>query len=580
MSEKLANYAPVNLPPMTRFIFVCFWLLAVQYGFAQNVSFLDANNRIQQLIYDNQYNQAQSEIYSMLRSGKTDKREEAVLLVFLSDIKRILTTNEEGMKYARKALAVTYTDPVYGNRTRAMVYHVIANLHYEKRRYDSAYHYAVNSIRLAEKHSDPERFAATKISNLPIIGYYYLEHNRFDEAEKTFLEANQTLIATGSACEVPLQFLKLADLEVRKRNLKAAEAYALRSSRMADSCSISNYVIASYSKLIDIYLLQNNAAKMLEYVNKRDSLNYAKNLAEQSKNTELLEAQYNVRIGKQENEMLKLQGQAQKNRSALLAWITFLSLLLLVVAVFAVLNLRRKNQLISAQKSEVDRLNALNRKIFSVISHDFKAPLHNLQGAVSLVEDDGLDSNSFRDIIAVIRRQTVQANLIMENLLNWARSELQAENNPGTIAAPLAISTEITAQLQSYIAQKNLKVLQQVPASLSVQMQPDLLRIVYRNLISNAVKYSFQDGTITVGYESGTQRLFVRDEGTGIKPETLSKLFGSTVASGHGTNLESGYGIGLQITAELIAKSNGTIFAENNVDRGATVYFSIPAATE
>lgn len=569
--------SPLNL--MRRFMILCFGVLALARLHAQTSDFVATNNRIQQLIYDNKYNEAQAKIYALLNNPKCDNRQKMVLYVFLSDIKRILVSQDEGMKYARKALAVTFNDEVTGGRARALAYHVIANIFYEKKQYDSAYWYATNSTKMAEKHSDPQRLFNTRLSNLPIIGYYYLHNNRFADAEKTLLEANRMFRIQGSECEIPLQLLKLADLEAKRDNLGKAEKYALEAEEMADSCSVSNYVSASYSKLIDIYKLQNNASKMLNYVNKRDSLNQVKSLDLQRQNTEVIEAKHNAFVSKQESKLSKIEAKAQQSRSNLLAWIVVVSALLLILSVLTVHRLKQKNKVISQQKSEVDRLNALNRKIFSVVSHDFKGPLHNLQGIIALVDDGHLDAATFKEIASTIGEQTAQANLVLENLLNWAKSEFgNGDAKGGVSASPLLVSDEIIGQLKTVAAEKSLVIDNQIPDMLSLNIQSDKLRIVYRNLISNAIKYSFDNGRITLGYDALKDCLFVKDEGVGIQSETLEKLFANSVASGKGTNLESGYGIGLQITAELIRQAGGTISAKNNPGRGAAVYFHIPGA--
>ncbi|NUY82650.1 hypothetical protein HUK80_17225 [Flavobacterium sp. MAH-1] len=560
---------------MIRFLLLSLSLLALHSAHGQTTDLVKANEDIQQLIYDNKYNEAQSRIYELLRSGNIDKREEMVLYVFLSDIKRILVSKDEGMKFARKALAVTYEDKKTGLRARSLAYHVIANIHFEKQEYDSAYYYAEKSIRQAKKYSDSERYLNTRISNLPIIGYYFLEKGKLDEAEKTLFESKRLFEETDNECEIPLQLLKLADLEIKRKNLPKAERYALRAREMADSCSVNNYVLASYSKLIDIYLLQNDAKKMLFCVQKRDSLNHSKSMDEQRKNAEVLEARYDAMMSQQESKVFRLRAEAQESRNWMWIGISGILTVSLAVAIWLAVRMKQKKRLISRQKNEVERLNLLNRKIFSVISHDFKGPLHNLQGSVAMVEDDYLDAETFKEIASTIGSQTEQASLVLENLLNWAKSEIHDPKGGPETAFPKIIAHEIASQLEPAIHDKNLSVEIDLPQTLQVKIQPDKLRIIYRNLLSNAIKYSFEQGKITLGYEPVRHCLFVRDEGIGIDLKTLEKLFANAVDSGKGTHRESGYGIGLQITSELVRKSKGKIRAENNDGKGATIYFCL-----
>lgn len=535
-------------------------------------------DEIQQLIYASRYAEAQSQIYEQFKNGQPDKNEQVWLNILLSDIKRILNTKEESMVFARKALQISLSDEK-GTRNRALVLHKIANIFYEEKAYDSAYYYAKKSISSAEKHMNRNNVLALRTMNLSIIGYYYLEHNLFGLAENAFLETNKLHEESGGHCETPLQFLKLADLELKRKNLARAEQHAIKAKQIADGCHINTYTFSAIRKLSDIYRLQNNADKLYSLTQERDSLTALENTNRQRENTAALEVKYKAEIKEQENQMLRIANQLQKGRNIRITIVLLLAVILLVASIFIVIQLRRKNGLIAQQNLEVQRLNALNRKIFSVISHDFKGPLQNLQATVEMTENEVLDTASFSMIANGIKHQIGQAQHILENLLSWAKSELNDDENTLTDAAfPAQVAAEISQQLRASLVAKSIEIKQEIPPELQVRLPADALMIIYRNLLSNAIKYSNDHGTIVLGYHKALDEeyFFVKDNGNGFSEDLLRKLFLNRVNSAQGTRAETGYGIGLHIVDELIRKNGGSISARNNPEGGAMICFQLP----
>ena len=135
--------------------------------------------------------------------------------------------------------------------------------------------------------------------------------------------------------------------------------------------------------------------------------------------------------------------------------------------------------------------------------------------------------------------------------------------------------SEITTHLLSATETKELEVVNELPANTNVALHADILRIVLRNLLTNAVKYSHPGEEIFVG-ASPAGGIYVRDTGVGIAPETLSKLGNETVMSNMGTSNETGFGLGLYITFALLRKSDWQLTVESTLNRGTRFEF-LPA---
>lgn len=559
---------------MHRFIYLLILFLFAQQLPAQKLKRQDLDD-IQQLIYDNKYAEAQSAIYTAFKK-EPDPNQLTWLNILMSDVKRILGTMEDAMKFARTSLKITYSDKEKGNINRSLSYHKIANIFYEEKKYDSAYVYADRSIKQAEEFMGPNNIRAMRTMNLSIIGYYHLQQKDFAKAEAAFMENIRINEETDSQCETPLQYLKLADLEMNRGDLNKAGAYARKAKKIADGCKINVYTFSAISKLIDIYRMQNNANGIYLLFAERDSLSAHDNTEKQRKEVAALEVRYQSELKDRENETLKISNQREKEINLVITIGFGVALLLLAGSIVIVVKTRRKNQLIAEQKAEVDRLNVLNRKIFSVISHDFRGPLQNLQGALELSENGILDAESFSQLTHAIRLQMGQAQQIMENLISWAKSEMSLEESSRKSAFVRTVAEEIASQFEKAASAKKIAIEITIPDELEMKLPPDALQIVYRNVLGNAIKYSFESGKIEMGYSETKNFLFVKDSGTGINEELAKKLFLNRVSSKGGTQSETGYGLGLHLVSELVRKHGGSIWADPNPDGGVIICFRLP----
>ena|SRR5690554_4113729 len=233
-------------------------------------------------------------------------------------------------------------------------------------------------------------------------------------------------------------------------------------------------------------------------------------------------------------------------------------------------------------ETRLRELNATKNKLFSVIGHDLQGPLSNITGFSELIEN-GYDSFSDEEIrhynrIIYTLSQSVSESLI--NILAWARSQ---KNQIKLIRREISLNLIIEkclSLLMHNLQLKNIKFENTISPDATIYADEELMTVVFRNLISNAIKFTHRGGTITLTIDlSGDQAIVgVRDTGIGIPPERLNNIFKAinnhTIA---GTEGESGTGLGLAISKDFIEKNNGRIWIESTPGKGSVVYFSIPA---
>jgi signal transduction histidine kinase len=167
----------------------------------------------------------------------------------------------------------------------------------------------------------------------------------------------------------------------------------------------------------------------------------------------------------------------------------------------------------------------------------------------------------------------------LENLLEWSRSQTgRIQMKPENIDLYKLVDDNVDF-LQNQAGNKKIQLINKVASPTHVHADDNMLNTVIRNLISNAIKYTGEGGSITVSsYEKdGMVKISVIDTGIGIKPENIEKLFRIDVNySTKGTADETGTGLGLILCKEFISRNKGEIWVESELGKGSTFKFTLP----
>ncbi|GEM_PF-1295377 len=233
-----------------------------------------------------------------------------------------------------------------------------------------------------------------------------------------------------------------------------------------------------------------------------------------------------------------------------------------------------------AEKLEIS--NQAKAKLFSIISHDLRGPIGNLKAMIELILENpsSFDTNEIREILTELKNTSVSTFELLENLLYWAKSQLnQIEYSPSdfNISEPV---NQILNLLRQTAKRKEIQIIDKIsPNSYFVKADVEMVKIILRNLISNAIKFTPRGGTITLlNYEDENSVIIgVKDTGIGIPYEKLIQIFETdTFFTTYGTEKEKGTGLGLQIVKEFVAKNKGKLWVESKPGKGTTFYFSLP----
>jgi signal transduction histidine kinase len=571
------------MPERLRFFrfFICIFLLIVivhENTVAQNTKVSKEQksvivHSISDLIYASKYTEAHDTIVQNLLRHNGDVPLTYVLYIMLSDIERLTGNKENALKYTQKSKEILLSgDPDYANQKMNTVYHQMANLYFENNQFDSAYVYAQSSLLVCEKYS-PDQYIECQGYNLPIIGYHYFLEGKYKEAEDAYKRATEINNQSNAPCENPLIYLKLGEIFAKKNQYYESVAILDKAYAIADSCNNTQYKLAVTNKVIDIHLQFKNFEEAAKSLQLKMKLMEEIQLYDQKNKLQELETKFKTQLKDEENRSLKIINQDQEKQNSFQTVILVLSgFIIAIVLIFAILFFYQKRN-ISRQKEAVERLNLLNQKIFSVISHDFKGPMMGIDMLLEMNEKYGMTAETFANQTGQLKNDIKQASLIMENLMNWSKTELGLSHFETKVSKVRNISEEVTVQLQSLIQQKKIEVSNEILPENELNVPPDILKIIFRNLLSNAIKYSYEHGKILLSYNPLEKTYTVNDAGTGIDPERLKQLFRNKLDSKLGTFHEIGYGIGLNIVYELVHKYNGSIWVVSTPGEGTSVHF-------
>lgn len=232
----------------------------------------------------------------------------------------------------------------------------------------------------------------------------------------------------------------------------------------------------------------------------------------------------------------------------------------------------------------LDLNDALNAKdeLIKVVSHDFKNPLTVIIGMAGILKNENSEhkSKEIRQYGETILSSATSLLNQMTTVLDWAQSiNKEHESNPIEINIEMLIDDAISL-VQENALQKSISITKQIDFTLNAFIDPRMINTVFRNVLSNAIKYTTIGGSIHIMIQELDNSLTVAfiDTGIGIKEAILKDLFkpNVTIKSSSGTANEKGTGIGLQLCKTFIEKNFGQIRVNSEEGKGTTVTISLP----
>lgn len=454
--------------------------------------------------------------------------------------------------------------------------------------YKAALDFYGESIELKEQLQDTMGIA-TSLNNMGLV---YFKVGDYERAIKLYKESLETIDKLENNWKKANTNGNLARAYLKKGEPQKALFYADNALILAKKDGSKHLIFECYMTLESIYYelgWYKDAYKALSY-----KYSYHDSIFSVDKDAMLtdLRVKYEMEQKEKENEVLKQEKATQKvvirNQIIIgIAIIVVLFLVLFIAFILYISNLQRKDALskmslqkeeLDLQKNELERLDLIKSKLFSIISHELRGPLNSLSGTISLLQQKRLTREELSKIADEVQVRLHQTNSFLNNLLMWAKSQMGGiSGKPESFDVKLLVMANV-ALLDDMASKKGVRIENAILSEQYVYADYTMIELVIRNLISNAIKFTRQGDVITISAHEEKDQLVLEvcDTGIGISKENQEKLFSLDTFTTQGTAQEMGTGLGLMLCKNFVEANQGKIWLRSKLGNGSAFYISLP----
>ena len=388
---------------------------------------------------------------------------------------------------------------------------------------------------------------------------------------------------------------EIGDLDLESGAYSQALVHYRESLKLARQSGAKEHEKTAYLRFSMVYERMGNGSRALSYLKQYNVLKDS--LMNDARTRQLAEVELRYRTQQDRNEIALLRKEKELQDTKLDAQqttihtqrlivggaIILMVLLTILSAIYYQLNQHKKHHnkvlQLEIKSKELQALNQTKDRWFSILGDDFRYPIHFLQHALSLINEGNLTDREQEMLTRELEQRARNTGNLLDNLLYWAQGQLQQLSWEPTLFPLDELLTQSIQQLSHRAERKGVLIKSNVESKLEAFGMAETLRIAVRNLIDNAIKFSFRGGVISIEASRGGDHVFITitDKGIGISEENMGKLFlRNQPFSTLGTSRERGTGIGLILSQEIIEKNEGELFLDSTPGQGTTVRVYLP----
>jgi len=569
------------------------------------------------------------------------KAEQANLLKYRADYKYLIG-NSYHMQGNFSAAVGAYLEGLRYYETNQQelgqlnTYTSLADIYNRQNNFSKALEYGLKAIKLYEKKNDRFRL----LSSYEQIGSLYARQRNFAKAEEAYTKALKLYKELGNKAGVAATLVNMGSLSLQLGQLAAATQRYANAAAIANELKIiplqarsllglantharlKDYESAGaeYKKVLSLAkdaglkLEQDEAyeglAELYRSLNDKQTSKAYKSLSSEMKDslfndsilklTSDLQLQFDyekkqaqIEILNKEDEIKEMELNQTKQAKNFFMALSLLLVLLIFIFVFFISQNRKinkqlkrglfelevKNKEINEQKEQLTQLNQVKDRFFSIISHDLRNNLTTMKLYFDLVSNPQYDASSQHEFGKEVAASVQNTIDLLENLLVWASGQLKGVKVLPSKVNLNALAQENIAMLASMALQKNISLHNETEEEAYLLADPNMVNLILRNLLSNALKFTKEGGEVTIISEEleAFHQITVIDNGVGIAKDKLATLFTAHInVSTQGTGNEKGTGLGLMLCKEFTEKNGGSIWVESEEGKGSSFSLTFP----
>lgn len=410
-------------------------------------------------------------------------------------------------------------------------------------------------------------------------GEYYLSQGQWNQAQKyldkakkelDYLQSNAKskytalmvlleapLIYQGGEADMAFQMLDNTIVESKKQG---HYRFYLRSLKLKEKLAVDHKdfeVAYGVNQILDHL---DDSTRRFNHIRQYDHLLVAQNTSFKEETIKELEVEM--------DNALDVAEQKKKN-SSILIWLLALSLILLIgIIVLYIINLRVSKKL--------KNLNELKDHIFSALSHDLRSPMYSFNHLIELGQNSYISKDQFDEYLTELQTELVNTNNLIQGLLKWAHSNRNMLQVKVERLRLDQVLEEVTPLFRQELNRKKMKLNNFIDMPLEVYSDYDLIQFIFRNLISNAIKFSKEGKEITIRFEvqSNHVNVYVIDQGQGFTKRQIKDFYEGKLKSNLDVDGNKSIGIGLVLCRDFAMKLNHPISLKS--DQGSSFRISLP----
>jgi len=390
-------------------------------------------------------------------------------------------------------------------------------------------------------------------------------------------------------------YLGLGSIALEQRRNGEAERMTERAQELAAEIHAMEYITEGYRIKSEIAVNRGDYRSAYRFAMLYQG--YTDSLMDEATSKAAMEMEFRTRskMLQQENENLKIQSNLDqllvRKRTTVYYSILAVATVLLLGLIFVLYFMRRhkntslkleeKNLVITRQNLKLDQLNKTKDRMMSIIAHDLRGTIGNQLTAVEVlnrIEGDTRVEIDRKRLLGNLKNSASYSLELLENLLHWSRlEEGESSYHPEEVKLNTLISNCLSLYSEN-AKSKNVELVTEIKGTFTCYVDKIMMETVYRNLISNAIKFSNPGGKITIGLSlvDGMTHFTVSDQGIGMTEEEIKKILLNGGITRRGTANEKGAGMGLTLVREFTNLHNGTLSITSEPNRGSTFEVIIP----
>ncbi|MDN3666260.1 tetratricopeptide repeat-containing sensor histidine kinase [Algibacter miyuki] len=476
----------------------------------------------------------------------------------------------------------------------------LANLYYEKHDHYNAIEYFEKVLKY-NGHSD-----SLQSSVYPKLGGEYLALKQYEPATQYLIKGYNINRKTNNKPNLLIALNNLGDLNLQKNRLRTAQKQLLEAGEIAKEIDNKTELLRQYylMKVVDstqrnfhnafiwqskYYQLKSSLSKVKTPEKKESKLPFSVALESKISPSEI------NHLPKTENKPQTTSKLKFDNINTFSFYALLLALLIMTSILFVINSKRNKalkkledlkeknitleveNAAFVEETKNLENVINVKDKLFSIISHDLKDSLSSINGFIDLLKDGSLSREEFDSLIPELSDNANNASLLLFNLLNWSKSQMQSLDPKATLFDIQEVFIDKVNLIEQRMETKGITLINNSLRSF-IFADRSMFEIVIQNLLANALKFCNNGDIVSISNQisRGHCIISISDTGIGISKENIDKLFTNSSFTTSGTNNEKGTGLGLSICKELVELNHGKIWVESMPDVGTTFHIELP----